>query len=117
MQRTLLTRAIALAVVIAIGSVVHGQPTNAYFRAVTNLDPAGYWPLNETVHPPAPFLFSNVAVNLGSLGAQANGYYGAWYEPSDPSWYITNDIVQAPAVTAPFDSSVVMLCQCGPGNM
>jgi hypothetical protein len=116
MKRTLLTRAIAIALAIIANSAVHGQPVSAYFQAVTNLSPAGYWPLNETTQPPAPFAFSNVAANLGNLGSQANGYYGAWYQPSGAAWYLTNNVVQAPAVTAPFDSSVGLLAQGGPGQ-
>jgi hypothetical protein len=116
MQTTSLTRGIALAAIIASASLLHGQSTSAYFEAVTNLHPAGYWPLNETAQPPAAFSVTHTAENLGSLGAQANGYYGAWYEASGTAWFLTNDIVQAPAVTAPFDSSVGMLCQGEPGQ-
>jgi hypothetical protein len=114
MQRTSLVRVVTSALALLAGQALHGQ--SAYFQAVTNLNPAGYWPLNESIQPPAPFSFSNVAVNLGGLGAQANGYYGAWYQASNTTWYMTNNIVQAPAVTAPFDSSVGMLCGGLPGQ-
>ncbi|HEX4349598.1 MAG TPA: hypothetical protein VH251_04400, partial [Verrucomicrobiae bacterium] len=48
-----------------------------YSNAVMGLNPVGYWPLNETVAPPQPVNLT--ANNLGSLGAEGNGYYGAWY--------------------------------------
>ncbi|HEX3720323.1 MAG TPA: DUF2341 domain-containing protein [Verrucomicrobiae bacterium] len=111
MQKKSIIKAIAMAAVFAAGSSVQAQPAGAYFQAVTNLDPAGYWPLNETAQPPAPFSFNNTADNLGSLGAQGIGYYGAWYQPSNTTWYLTNSIVQSPAVTAPFDNSAGMNCQ------
>jgi hypothetical protein len=111
MQRTSLTTKITLALALMAGQALHGQLTSAYFQAVTNLSPAGYWPLNETVEPPPPFSFNNTAANLGTLGAQANAYYGAWYQPSNTTWYLTNNIVHAPAVTASIDGSVGMLCQ------
>ncbi|MGH7990190.1 MAG: hypothetical protein ACREDS_08400, partial [Limisphaerales bacterium] len=37
-----------------------------------SLDPAGYWPLQESVQPPP----SDIETNYGSLGAVAVGYYG-----------------------------------------
>lgn len=50
---------------------VSGQ-TGTYFRAVTNLNPIGYWPLNETNVPPAA---KPPAINQGSLGTLDNGTY------------------------------------------
>ena len=44
-----------------------------FFQAVTNLNPIAYWPLQETVQPPA----ADVEPNLGSLGAVANAYYSS----------------------------------------
>ena len=85
-----------------------------YSNAVMGLSPVGYWPLNETTAPPQPLNLT--ATNLGSLGASGNGYYGAWYEPSGTTWYFTNNIAQAPAITAPFDGSVGMLCQGAQGQ-
>ncbi len=116
MPRNTLTRSAAIIAALAVNSAAQAQPSSPYFQAVTNLSPAGYWPLNETVPPPSAFAFSNIAVNLGTLGGQANGYYGAWYQPSGTTWYITNNIAQAPAVTAPFDNSVGMVCAGQPGQ-
>ncbi len=116
MPKNTLTRSAAIIAALAVGSSAQAQPSSPYFQAVTNLSPAGYWPLNESVPPPSPFAFSNVAVNLGTLGGQADGYYGAWYQPSGTTWYITNNIAQAPAVTAPFDNSVGMQCGGLPGQ-
>ena len=42
-----------------------------YSSTVNSFGPVGYWPLNETNAPP-----SNVATNLGTLGATGNGAYG-----------------------------------------
>jgi hypothetical protein len=100
----------ALALVAGPGA----QAQSIYSNAVAGLNPVGYWPLNETTPPPQPLNIT--ALNLGSLGAAGNGYYGAWYQPSGNQWYLTNNIVQAPAVTAPFDGSVGMLCQEAPGQ-
>ena len=108
MQKKALTGVIAVAVALIAGTSLQAQ--SQYFEAVTNLHPAGYWPLDETVQPPPPFAQSLVVSNSGSLGATANGFYGAWYQPSGPAWYITNNIVHSPAVTAPFDNSTGILC-------
>ena len=52
---------------------------STYFQAVTNLNPAGYWPMHE-IAPPAP---GDVETNLGTLGGLANGYYADWL-PNNP---------------------------------
>ena len=44
---------------------------SSYSNAVLNLNPAAYWPLQETAHPPK----ANIETNVGSLGALANAYY------------------------------------------
>jgi len=49
-----------------------------YSNSVVSLSPVAYWPLNETVQPPAPYW----AVNSGSLGAAGNGYYETWFAAS-----------------------------------
>ncbi|HEV2455085.1 MAG TPA: LamG domain-containing protein, partial [Verrucomicrobiae bacterium] len=59
---------------------VLAQPTTASAAAIRNLDPAGYWPLQET-NSPAPVM---IETNLGSLGAPGNAYY-----PNTNSPYIT----------------------------
>lgn len=89
------------------------QP-GSYASAVEQLNPVGYWPLNETAQPPQPLNLT--AVNFGTLGPAGNGYYGAWYQPSGNTWYLTNNIVQTNAVTYPYDGSKAMLCNGGPGQ-
>ncbi|HWD21024.1 MAG TPA: DUF2341 domain-containing protein [Verrucomicrobiae bacterium] len=113
MQRKAIAGVLTAALTFVAGLTVQAQ--SPYSQAVTSLNPVGYWPLNETVQPPQPFAQSLVASNLGSLGAAGSGYYGAWYQPSGNTWYLTNNIMQVPAVTAPFDNSVAMVCG-GPGQ-
>lgn len=111
MLRKLIASGALAAVAFASGVPARAQ---SYSNAVMALSPTAYWPLNETTQPPQPINLT--AQNLGSLGAAGNGYYGAWYQPSNTTWYLTNNIAQSPAVTAPFDNSVGMLCQGQPGQ-
>jgi hypothetical protein len=48
-----------------------------YSNTVESLAPVAYWPLNETVQPPAAY----VATNSGTLGAAGGGYYETWFNP------------------------------------
>ncbi|HEV2328237.1 MAG TPA: LamG domain-containing protein, partial [Verrucomicrobiae bacterium] len=59
---------------------VLAQPSTASATAIRNLNPAGYWPLQETNNP-APVM---IETNLGTLGSLGNAYY-----PSTNSPYIT----------------------------
>ncbi len=76
------------------------QPATAAATAIRNLNPAGYWPLQETSSP-APVM---IETNLGSVGSLGNAYY-----PNTNSPYITLGVPGAlaadndPAVT--FNSS------------
>ena len=88
------------------------SPAQSYSNAVQALSPAAYWPLTETSQPPQPL--SLLATNLGTLGSAADGYYGAWYQPSGNRWFITNNIVVTNGVTG--DGSGAMLCQQLPGQ-
>jgi hypothetical protein len=74
---------------LAIAASVTGS-AQTYSNAVVGLNPAGYWPLNETAQPPQ--VLNLVATNYGTLGAAANGYYGGWYQQSGNQWYMTNNI-------------------------
>ncbi|MGH7952881.1 MAG: LamG-like jellyroll fold domain-containing protein, partial [Limisphaerales bacterium] len=47
---------------------------SAYFNAITNLNPVGYWPMHE-VAAPAP---GNIETNYGTLGLLGAGYYPDW---------------------------------------
>lgn len=106
-----ITQLAVLSLALTSGIAALAQP---YSNAVVALNPVGYWPLNETVQPPQPLNLA--AVNFGSLGAAGNGYYGAWYQPSGAQWYITNNILQSPAITYSNDGSMGMLCNGGPGQ-
>jgi Concanavalin A-like lectin/glucanases superfamily/Immunoglobulin I-set domain len=68
---------IVSALVVLVSTII-AQGDNSYSNAVMSLSPVAYWPLNETTAPPPAY----VAVNSGTLGAQANGYYGNDYYPS-----------------------------------
>ena len=83
-----------------------------YSNAVMGLNPAAYWPLNETVQPPQ--ILNLTATNDGTLGAAANGYYGAWYQASGNQWYLTNNIVTETGPIAGGD--VALNCQYQPGQ-
>ena len=63
-----------LSLALGLLSVMPAWAQSAYFRAVTNLNPAGYWPMHE-VEAPAP---GDVETNYGTLGALGNGYYNDW---------------------------------------
>jgi len=51
--------------------ITNALPGN-YFSAIINLNPLGYWPLNESAPAPA---WPAIAANSGSLGASANAVY------------------------------------------
>jgi hypothetical protein len=97
--------------VLSLMAGVQGLAQN-YSNTVAGLNPAGYWPLNETVPPPQPLNLT--AQNLGVLGAAGNGSYGAWYQPSGNTWFITNNAVQTTGITA--DGDTAMNCQFAPGQ-
>ena len=46
---------------------------SAFSNAVMNLNPVAYWPLQETVQPPA----ADMEINLGSFGAAGNAVYSS----------------------------------------
>ncbi|SPE52242.1 exported hypothetical protein [Verrucomicrobia bacterium] len=111
MRKQILMGLAATALALSPWSAVLAQ---SYSNAVMALNPAAYWPLNENIQPPQPINLT--ALNLGSLGATGNGYYGAWYQPAGATWYLTNNIVRSNAVTFPFDGSTAMACQRAPGQ-
>ena len=57
-----------------LGTGVSRAQTSAYFNAVTNLNPAGYWPMHE-VEAAAP---GDIETNYGTLGLLGTGYYPDW---------------------------------------
>ncbi len=54
------------------GPKAEAQPN--YFQAVTNLNPAGYWPMHE-IEAPAQ---GDIETNYGTLGLLGTGYYPDW---------------------------------------
>jgi hypothetical protein len=111
MSKNSLVRATVTSLALIAGYTGQAQP---YSNAVMALNPVAYWPLNETTQP-TPFL-NLTATNLGMLGATANGSYGAWYQATGNTFYLTNNISQVNAVTFPFDGSKAMNCQRQPGQ-
>lgn len=93
MQKNIITFIVALSVTLAAAATAWAQ--SAYSNAVMALNPAGYWPLNETAQPPQ--VLNLTATNSGTLGVAGNGSYGAWYQASGNQWYLTNDIVTEPS--------------------
>jgi hypothetical protein len=114
MQRTAST--LFVAGTLALFAAQTSRAQSAYFQAVTNLNPVGYWPLNETAQPPPPFSSGIVASNSGSAGIAGNGYYGAWYQPSSNTWFLTNNIIQTNGVTSANDGDAALLCKFQPGQ-
>lgn len=47
----------------------------AYFSAVTNLNPVGYWPMHEVEAAAA----GDIETNYGTLGPLGTGYYADWF--------------------------------------
>src|SRR5690348_10035432 len=88
-----------------------GAQAQSYSNAVMALSPTAYWPLTESAAPPPAINLT--AANLGSVGSAGNGSYGAWYQPSGTTWYLTNNIVQTNSVIA---DGKTMLCQRAPGQ-
>jgi hypothetical protein len=110
MQKNIITYIVAIFVTLAVSATAWAQ--SSYSNAVMALNPAGYWPLNETSAPPQ--VLDLTATNSGSLGAAGNGYYGAWYQASGNQWYLTNNTVLEPGPTANGDKA--LNCQFAPGQ-
>jgi hypothetical protein len=66
---------------------------SAYATAIKALNPAGYWPLDETTQPP---FGAYIATNLGTAGAAANGFYQTYFQKYSLGitnlYYQTNNI-------------------------
>ena len=73
MKRKIFRSSALPTVVVLVLSVLPALAQSPFFQAVTNLNPVAYWPLQETIQPPA----ADVEANLGSLGAVANAYYSS----------------------------------------
>jgi hypothetical protein len=70
--RPAIRRAAECTLILLITTLSARAQTGTYFQALTNLNPVGYWPLNETNLPPP---VKPQAVNQGSLGAADNATY------------------------------------------
>jgi hypothetical protein len=53
-------------------STIMARADLSYSNAIVALNPVAYWPLEETNLPPG-----NLATNLGTVGANYNGFYGS----------------------------------------
>ncbi|HTV41750.1 MAG TPA: DUF2341 domain-containing protein [Candidatus Sulfotelmatobacter sp.] len=107
MRKSTLAKIVGIFLTLGACATTQAQ---TYSNTVMGLNPAAYWPLNEAVQPPQPQQFLNItATNSGSLGANANGYYGAWYQASGNQWYLTNNIATEPGPIAGADTA--MNCQ------
>lgn len=89
-------------VIFLVAFTAAGQ-TGTYFQAVTNLNPIGYWPLNETNVPPPG---KPPAINQGSLGTVDNGNYSDGAFPG-VSGAIAGDGDQAAVFSGAFHSDVL----------
>ncbi len=68
--------ALILSGFLATNTLIHAQPASqpAYFQAITNLNPVGYWPMHE-IETAAP---GDTETNYGTLGLLGTGYYSDW---------------------------------------
>ncbi len=66
-----------------------GRAQSPYFNAVTNLNPAGYWPMHEVEQP----VRGSTETNYGSLANLATGYYSDWETNNTATTRITHQYV------------------------
>lgn len=94
-----------------LGALSASAQSGAFFQAVTNLNPLGYWPLTETNAPPGS---KPAAANSGSLGAADNGAYsdgafpgvpGALAGESDTAGFFSGASGINPKIQVPYDSA------------
>ena len=73
MNKKLLSVLVVVSGVLLLATTrMHAQ--SAYFQAITNLNPVGYWPMHE-VEAAAP---GDTETNYGTLGLLGTGYYPDW---------------------------------------
>lgn len=107
-------------------SAIMARADLSYSNAVMTLNPVAYWPLEETNLPP-----SNLATNLGTVGASYNGFYGSGVTLGAPgalvgdsdaaaSFNASSDVVTpfgpALGVPAPFSVEVWALAGSNPSG-
>lgn len=97
-------------VILSSAIVAHAQ-SYSYSNAVAALNPVAYWPLDETNQGPPAY----VATNSGTLGAQANGYYGNDYYASG-STYTLSTLFTGPVAGPTSDGSAAAQFNGGANN-
>src|SRR5438270_8118585 len=107
-MRKILSFSAAVLTTAFIAVCAHAQ---SYSNAVMALNPVGYWPLTENVTPPNGYY---VAANLGTAGANANGYYQTWFHPLGTSFYPSNNIYHVAGATA--DGDMALRCDGSPAG-
>jgi hypothetical protein len=59
---------------MALLAAMPGMAQSGYFTAITNLNPAGYWPMHEVEVPGV----GDIETNYGSLGPLGTAFYPDW---------------------------------------
>jgi hypothetical protein len=92
--------------VVSVG-VYGAPPTSGYGSNIMamNPPPVGYWPLNETTAPPAPY----IATNLGTAGSLLNGVYETYWSASvaNPTFNNANSHVSGVTAAGDGDTAAV----------
>src|ERR1041385_7618682 len=89
MRKNIILSLAVAALALVVGNFAQAQ---SYSNAVVGLNPVAYWPLTETTQPPSG---AYIATNLGTAGANANGFYETWFQPfatgTNTLYYQTNN--------------------------
>jgi hypothetical protein len=85
MQKKLVMPLIIASTALLTGASAFAQ--SAYYKAITNLNPVVYWPLQETVQPP----INDVETNYGTLGPVANAVYSSTWATKGASGVIASE--------------------------
>lgn len=72
MKKSLLGGLMAGLIALLVGS--SAKAGSAYFQAITNLNPVGYWPMHEVEAPAV----GDIETNYGSLGLLGTAFYPDW---------------------------------------
>lgn len=76
-MKTMLVNVLAIVPAVLLLAPGRLPAQSAYFQAITNLNPAGYWPMHE-VEAAAP---GDIETNYGTLGPLGEGFYPDWAVP------------------------------------
>lgn len=102
---------ILMPALMIVTSTIIARADYSYSNAVAAFSPAAYWPLDETNQPPPAY----IATNSGTLGAQANGYYGNDYYPNG-SLYSLSTLFTGPVAGPTSDGSKAAQFNGGANN-